>query len=504
MKKDHVSLFWSFLLFTATLSLLVSCSEDDPPPVVVSMNPDTGYPGSLVTITGSNFFLDNTTVSFNGRAADIKSINPTEINVKVPVGATSGHVNIKTKAGSVDAGFFSVLAYPQATIAQVSFFGAFEALLKGELALGTQPIDDHGFIYSQSEITSAASGTKVSLGTTATSGPVSLSIEDLAKNTNYFARAYVHLDDTTLLSDQIAFTTANTNEWIKVSNGFPESHDEIYSLAIGPWCNHMELNGKAYLLGEVGSKYGEMVVPLYEYDPKTDDLTRMPDFPGVYTHSPVRFVAGDKIYVGMGQEPVPSLEIPPDFYSFSPDTKIWTQVKDFGGTPMAAAATVSFGDIAYVGFGPGHVGFEEAFWQYNATTNSWTEKTSPLTEGWALNKVLMSVSVGDKAYFLFARTGSHEVWEYTPSSDEWFRREDYTGEVEGVYDGSVQPFMSMSVKGKGYFFDQAGNIHVYDPLVDEWTTITASPNKGTHRFAVSIEDRLYVGSRQDVYMYIPE
>lgn len=81
MKKDDLSFFWNLLLFSAAISFFGSCSDDDgPPPSVVSMNPDTGYPESLITITGSNFYADNTTVSFNGIAADIKIL----ITVPIP------------------------------------------------------------------------------------------------------------------------------------------------------------------------------------------------------------------------------------------------------------------------------------------------------------------------------------------------------------------------------------------------------------------------------------
>ena len=230
----------------------------------------------------------------------------------------------------------------------------------------------------------------------------------------------------------------------------------------------------------------------------------MPDLPGTARSFPARFVAGGQVFVGMGATKTDPPGYLADFYSFTPGTKTWTRVKDFGGTAMGIGVTVSFGDIAYVGFGAEDVGMEKGFWQYNATTDTWTEKTSPLNEGWLLRQVLMSVSIGDKGYFVFHRGGILEVWEYSPLADEWVRKNDYAGTVEGIDEGNIHPFMSTTVKGKGYFVDRAGNIMAYDPAGDAWASIPAPPEKGMHTFTVSIDDKLYVGSRAGVYMYIPE
>jgi uncharacterized protein (TIGR02145 family) len=74
----------------------------NPSPVISSVTPDYGDIGSVVTINGENFSTTNGDIKvyFNGVEASIQSITSTEISVKVPEGATTGLLSIKTKEGA--------------------------------------------------------------------------------------------------------------------------------------------------------------------------------------------------------------------------------------------------------------------------------------------------------------------------------------------------------------------------------------------------------------------
>lgn len=79
-----------------------------PAPVISSFTPNAGGPGTLVTITGTNF-NGATAVSFGGTAAASYSVvNPTTINAVVGAGA-SGSVSVTTPSGTGSlAGFTHV------------------------------------------------------------------------------------------------------------------------------------------------------------------------------------------------------------------------------------------------------------------------------------------------------------------------------------------------------------------------------------------------------------
>lgn len=67
-------------------------------PTLTSFTPAQGPPGTLVTITGTNFstIAAQNTVKFNGTTASIVSSTSTTINVTVPPGATNGTISVST------------------------------------------------------------------------------------------------------------------------------------------------------------------------------------------------------------------------------------------------------------------------------------------------------------------------------------------------------------------------------------------------------------------------
>jgi uncharacterized delta-60 repeat protein/gliding motility-associated-like protein len=72
-------------------------------PTLSSFTPSQGPPGTLVTITGTNFStvpLQNT-VKFNGKVASILSSTSTSISVSVPSGATNGTISVSTGCNTV-------------------------------------------------------------------------------------------------------------------------------------------------------------------------------------------------------------------------------------------------------------------------------------------------------------------------------------------------------------------------------------------------------------------
>jgi large repetitive protein len=71
------------------------------PPIALSISPTNGGPGTVVTITGNNF-TNTTDVQFNNQSASTFTVvNNTTINATVPLGATTGQINIINPGGSV-------------------------------------------------------------------------------------------------------------------------------------------------------------------------------------------------------------------------------------------------------------------------------------------------------------------------------------------------------------------------------------------------------------------
>lgn len=68
-------------------------------PAISRFSPLSGPAGTKVTITGHNLAAA-TRVTFNGTSAAIRSDSATRIVVKVPAGATTGHIAVTTAGGT--------------------------------------------------------------------------------------------------------------------------------------------------------------------------------------------------------------------------------------------------------------------------------------------------------------------------------------------------------------------------------------------------------------------
>ncbi|AYB32298.1 IPT/TIG domain-containing protein [Chryseolinea soli] len=82
---------------------LISCSDEEKSPSILTITPSVADFGQQVTIAGSNFsttLLDNE-VSFNGTPATVTSATATELTVTVPVNSTSGKISIKSQGRQV-------------------------------------------------------------------------------------------------------------------------------------------------------------------------------------------------------------------------------------------------------------------------------------------------------------------------------------------------------------------------------------------------------------------
>jgi len=72
-------------------------------PTIASFTPTSGAEGATVTINGQAF-TDATNVAFNGTNASFTIVSNTQITATVPVGATTGTIQVTTPSGSITTG----------------------------------------------------------------------------------------------------------------------------------------------------------------------------------------------------------------------------------------------------------------------------------------------------------------------------------------------------------------------------------------------------------------
>ena len=79
-------------------------------PKITGFNPDSGGPGTLVTINGSNFG-GTSAVRFNGASATFTLVSAGQVKAVVPSGATTGPITLTTPAGTATSPMaFTVVA----------------------------------------------------------------------------------------------------------------------------------------------------------------------------------------------------------------------------------------------------------------------------------------------------------------------------------------------------------------------------------------------------------
>ena len=97
----------------------VSFTVTLPAPVISRLDPDSGLVDASVTIEGSNFGTSSGTVTFNGTTASTTSWASDEIQTKVPSGATSGPVVVRTSGGQSSAGVSFTVTLPAPVISRL-------------------------------------------------------------------------------------------------------------------------------------------------------------------------------------------------------------------------------------------------------------------------------------------------------------------------------------------------------------------------------------------------
>ena len=90
-----------------------------PAPVISRLDPNSGLVDASVTIEGSNFGTTSGTVTFNGTTASTTSWDSDEIQTRVPSGATTGPVVVRTSGGQSSAGVTFDVTLPAPDISRL-------------------------------------------------------------------------------------------------------------------------------------------------------------------------------------------------------------------------------------------------------------------------------------------------------------------------------------------------------------------------------------------------
>ena len=221
----------------------------------------------------------------------------------------------------------------------------------------------------------------------------------------------------------------------------------------------------------------------------------------------IGFVIGNFGYMGFGTDNGRDYS---DLYQYDPSSNSWSQ-KTSLGLGMESLVSMVIGGKAYIGIGESRdLGINtNQFYAYDPATDSWTRKADfpgPAREN------AFALSLGGMGYVgLGHGTGDfYDVWQYNPTLDEWTQKANFP--VGGDLPNYVTTFSLDNkvgyVVGGGDYASGGTNLAVvivwrYNPASDSWTQMQNLPSKGMlSASSMIVNGAAYVlGGSQECWRY---
>jgi hypothetical protein len=363
---------------STVISLAVILSSD--PPVVNSFSPATGYPGTVISITG-NFFTGTTGVTIGGKPADFYEVSPTSITAYVPTGASSGEISVTTPRGTAHLTGFTLIPPPvitavsptsgwkgnKITITGTGFsdasqvtFGGYYSLFKvisptqieavltdgasGDVYVSAPSGDARfsGFTYINAPVIASISPSSAGAGTTVTINGSDFSNATSVKFGSAAAASYTVVSPTKIT----AVVASGSSDGITVNTPAGYSNYYNFTFILPPAITQVSpikggnnssitiygsnLSGAQVTIGgvpaSVAYNYGYMLTANVGAGASSGDIT-------------VATTGGNATYPGFVWVPAPHIT------SFSPQTAGMGDKVTITGTDLTEVDNVTFGDI---------------------------------------------------------------------------------------------------------------------------------------------------------------
>jgi N-acetylneuraminic acid mutarotase len=189
-----------------------------------------------------------------------------------------------------------------------------------------------------------------------------------------------------------------------------------------------------------------------------------------------------------------------EIWEFDPTTAIWTQKTSGPAIGRVHPAFSVVGDRVYIGQGQQNGTWSDLadWYEYNATTDTWTAKTTFMS----LRHHAAGATVGNTIY---VGTGHHldtmhdDWYAYDATNDTWQVKSNFTGNGRSAAN-------SVASNGKVYFFAGEDEINFarfddfreYDPISDSWSNLETFPADGRWAPYMFVHnDTIYVGGGED-------
>ena len=234
----------------------------------------------------------------------------------------------------------------------------------------------------------------------------------------------------------------------------------------------------------------------WEYNPSNNSWSQKANYPGVSCRQAVGFSIADKGYIGTGFNSLTSASAN-DFWQYDPSSNTWLQKANVPGPLRDNATGFSIGNLGYLGGGCHPPAFFRDFYEYNPLTDVWTQKALIPTTGQDATIAMVGFSIGTKGYL---GTGGEpadifrDFYEYNPSTNSWTQKANFGGTARSNAVG-------FSIGTKGYIGTGellnsifTNDFWEYNSLTDTWSQKANVPSLArAYAGAFSIGNKGYIG-----------
>jgi N-acetylneuraminic acid mutarotase len=236
------------------------------------------------------------------------------------------------------------------------------------------------------------------------------------------------------------------------------------------------INGKAYLVsGEGGNVY---LPEVWEYDQTYDLWTRKKDFPGAPRFSASAFVINNRAYVMGGTSDAVTV-CHNDLWEYNPSNDSWVNK---GNLPMPCRDLA----IAFSSNGKGYYGTGRLFsnlnqqladlWEYDPTTNSWTQMPF-MPGGGRANALVFEVHGNIYMGYGFGTQGAlkSDLYHFDPLQQVWTAKNPAGMAVAAPAYFSIGNFGFIATGSINQFLGESKEAWAYRAATNTWQQIDSLP-----------------------------
>ena len=504
-------------------------------PVIESISPSEGAPGSTVILTGKFFNGTSTKVYFNGIEGSLQTGTQKSVTVKAPNSMSPGPVEVKVVTGSGSLFDITSFTVKPPELLQISPSNGAEGdeiklignFFSPEIGNNIVTFGNSGAIVTSAtptelkvivppHVATIDADVKVTIGNSETSSVV---FSFLAPVVESFTPTSGYGRVVTIIGKN--FRVGAYNEV------FIGDVQLSYAQASTP--NKIE----GVLLGITNTHLGKVKVKFQSQEGVSAQDFRMTwaklaDFPDPDAQPTASFINSNNAYVGLGSNIFNKL------WRFNSTTKAWAQMANFPGQSRESYADFTAGTKGYCGGGYANSLLVNDWWEYNFANNTWTQKSNLPMPG----LVRGSFAFGGIGYVMTSDPeGSSQVsnlWKYNNTNDTWSKISTapftlynevqffiannmiYAGTVNDLWKYDLDndlwtvvapqigtPSALMNVAGITYGFSSSHSLIKFDPVTNSWIEEPTPADSYQTTVLFSVNGRGYLVAWNNVLEFEP-